>query len=149
HLEGKEFLTGLGIPHFEFGSILRRAICQGATGNPMSAAAAGQALAVGAKGQAPDRGRVPLEGEDRLPGPRIPDLHGVVRSGAGQTPEVRTKGEGIPVQAESEGLRVSLRIPDLDALVTRAAGQALAVRAEGHASDFAGVPVEDPDYLAR
>src|SRR5262249_46026170 len=129
---------------------------EAATGSPCSAAATGQALAIGAENHAPDRGRVPLERDGLLSGLCIPHLHRVVRTSAGQAPTVRAECyelrslHALPTaRLESEEFLVFTRIPNLDGLVRRAAGQMPAVRAEDHVVDVARMPLERSDFLAR
>src|SRR5207302_75919 len=130
HVEGKEFLAGLRIPDLELFSI-RMANCEAATTqNPLSAAATGQALAVGAKDHARDFARMPLQSSDFLARLGIPHLHRSVPISAGQAFAVRAEGNvadmvGVPFEVEE--FLTSLGIPYLPS-----ADQAFAVRAEGH-----------------
>src|SRR5262249_46966182 len=113
---------------------------------PLSAAATGQALAIGAEGHAPDGDRVPLEGEGWLSRLCIPDRHRVVQGSAGQAPAVRTERQAHPAgPLKGEGFLVILPLPNLYGLVRSAACQAVAVRAEDH---LAATTLEHTDLLA-
>src|SRR5262245_25389541 len=100
-LERKEFLAGLGIPHFH------RSV----------AGSAGQALAVRAEAHAPDSTRMPIESEEFLAGLGVPDLRCLAVGSSSQALAVRAERHaGDPASlgvVDGQELLAGLRVPHL------------------------------------
>src|SRR5678816_4016233 len=79
------------------------------------------------------------EGEALLAGQRVPDLHRLVITGAGQAFAVRAEADAldralVPLEG-GEALLAGQRVPDLHRPVLTPGGQAFAVRTEADAAD--------------
>src|SRR5262249_40226964 len=115
----------------------------------------GQVPAVAAERHPPDP-HLPVVGAkraDRVAGPRVPDLHGSVRSPRHQVAEVGAERHGVvllPPARELEGLLSGLCVPDLDRkqlTVQAGGGYPLAVGVPGHAEDDTRMAAELEAHL--
>src|SRR5262249_33975490 len=92
-----------------------------------------------------------LEDSQQPPGPRVPEFHGAVRAGGGQTSAVRAERHRIdPVTVSTDAPLFShlvrvLDIPQDHQPILAGAGEGLAIVGKCHAGDRALVSLEDLD----